>query len=130
MQKRDLYQNQFSNKKGPLQNLRARKSTLCGPHIPVPTFPLSTPPGLNIGKFLIIFGCPSIARKCGILRVFFSSSSSSSFFSLSFNVYSVIQKPAILECENVLVMFNARVTVIYIGLEVHFFRDKQNIYYS
>ena len=47
------------------------------------------------------------------------------FFSLSFNVYSVIQKPAILECENVLVMFNARVTVIYIGLEVHFFRDKK-----
>ena len=40
-------------------------------------------------------------------------------------VYSVIQKPAILECENVLVMFNARVTVIYIGLEVHFSRDKK-----
>ena len=71
----------FQIKKGPLQNLRARKSTLSGPHIPVPTFPLSTPRGLNIGKFLIIFGCPSIARKCGILRVFFFSSSSF-FFSL------------------------------------------------
>ena len=35
----------FQIKKGPLQNLRARKSTLSGPHIPVPTFPLSTPPG-------------------------------------------------------------------------------------
>ena len=49
------------------------------------------------------------------------------FFSLffnSFNVYSVIQTPAILECENVLVMFNARVTVIYIGLEVHFSETK------
>ena len=34
----------FQIKKGPLQNLRARKSTLSGPHIPVPTFPLSTPP--------------------------------------------------------------------------------------
>ena len=37
----------FQIKKGPLQNLRARKSTLSGPHIPVPTFPLSTPPGLG-----------------------------------------------------------------------------------
>ena len=46
----------FQIKKGPLQNLRARKSTLSGPHIPVPTFPLSTPRGLNIGKFLIILG--------------------------------------------------------------------------
>ena len=38
----------FQIKKGPLQNLRARKSTLSGPHIPVPTFPLSTrpPPGI------------------------------------------------------------------------------------
>ena len=36
--------NNFQIKKGPLQNLRARKSTLSGPHIPVPTFPLSTPP--------------------------------------------------------------------------------------
>ena len=35
----------FQIKKGSLQNLRARKSTLSGPHIPVPTFPLSTPPG-------------------------------------------------------------------------------------
>ena len=35
----------FQIKKGPLQNLIARKSTLSGPHIPVPTFPLSTPPG-------------------------------------------------------------------------------------
>ena len=34
----------FQIKKGPLQNLRAQKSTLSGPHIPVPTFPLSTPP--------------------------------------------------------------------------------------
>ena len=34
----------FQIKKGPLQNLRARKSTLSGPHIPVPTFILSTPP--------------------------------------------------------------------------------------
>ena len=38
----------FQIKKGPLQNLRARKSTLSGPHIPVPTFPLSTPPGDNV----------------------------------------------------------------------------------
>ena len=39
--------NNFQIKKGPLQNLRARKNTLSGPHIPVPTFPLSTspPPG-------------------------------------------------------------------------------------
>ena len=36
-------------KKGPLENLRGRKSTLSGPHIPVPTFPLSTPPkGLRV----------------------------------------------------------------------------------
>ena len=44
----------FQIKKGPLQNLRARKSTLSGPHIPVPTFPLSTPPpggGLAIEHF-------------------------------------------------------------------------------
>ena len=34
----------FQIKTGPLQNLRARKSTLSGPHIPVPTLPLSTPP--------------------------------------------------------------------------------------
>ena len=33
--------------KGSLQNLRARKSTLSGPHIPVPTFPLSTPRAEN-----------------------------------------------------------------------------------
>ena len=32
----------FKIKKGPLVNLRGRKSTLSGPHIPVPTFPLST----------------------------------------------------------------------------------------
>ena len=38
----------FQIKKGPLQNLRARKSTLSGLHIPVPTFPLSTPPGLVV----------------------------------------------------------------------------------
>ena len=37
----------FQIKKGPLQNLSARKSTLSGPHIPVPTFPLSTPPGVH-----------------------------------------------------------------------------------
>ena len=37
----------FQIKKGPLQNLRAWKSTLSGPHIPVPTFPLSTPPPRN-----------------------------------------------------------------------------------
>ena len=30
----------FQIKKGPLQNPRARKSTLSGPHIPIPTFPL------------------------------------------------------------------------------------------
>ena len=35
----------FQIKKGLLQNLRARKSTLSGRHIPVPTFPLNTPPG-------------------------------------------------------------------------------------
>ena len=46
LQKCDLYLNQFSNKKGPLENLRDRKSTLSGPHIPVPTFPLSTPLGM------------------------------------------------------------------------------------
>ena len=40
----------FQIKKGPLQNLRARKSTLSGPHIPVPTFPLSTPPGPPLRK--------------------------------------------------------------------------------
>ena len=34
----------FQIKKGPLQNLRARKRTLSWPHIPVQTFPLSTPP--------------------------------------------------------------------------------------
>ena len=47
LQKRYLYLNQFSNKKGPLVNLRDRKGTLSGPHIPVPTFPLSTPPGVD-----------------------------------------------------------------------------------
>ena len=40
----------FQIKKGPLQNLRARKSTLSGPHIPVPTFPLSTLPGFHSTK--------------------------------------------------------------------------------
>ena len=40
----------FQIKKGPLQNLRVRKSTLSGPHIPLPTFPLSTPRAT---------GCPS-----------------------------------------------------------------------
>ena len=34
----------FQINKGSLVNLRGRKSTLSGPHIPVPTFPLSTPP--------------------------------------------------------------------------------------
>ena len=49
LQKRDLYLNQFSNKKkGPLVNLRSRKSILSGPHIPVPTFLLSTPLGQNV----------------------------------------------------------------------------------
>ena len=38
-----IYAN-FQIKKGPLLNLRGRKSTLSGPHIPVPTFLLSTPP--------------------------------------------------------------------------------------
>ena len=45
----------FQIKKGPLQNLRARKSTLSGPHIPVPTFPLSTPPAVNRPKIRIFF---------------------------------------------------------------------------
>ena len=44
-----IYTN-FQIKKGPLVNMRGRKSTLSGPHIPVPTFPLSTPPGF-IPKF-------------------------------------------------------------------------------
>ena len=52
LQKRDLYLNQFSNKKGSLINLRGRKGTLSGPHIPVPTFPLST---------------PRVFNKCGLL---------------------------------------------------------------
>ena len=58
----------FQIKKGPLQNLRARKSTIWAAH---PRTHLSTkyPPGSQY--FLIIFGCPSIARKCGILPVFF-----------------------------------------------------------
>ena len=47
LQKRDLYLNQFSKKNGLLVNLRGRKSTLSGPHIPVPTFPLSTPRAWN-----------------------------------------------------------------------------------
>ena len=34
----------FQIKKGFLVNLRGRKSTLSGPHVLVPTFPLSTPP--------------------------------------------------------------------------------------
>ena len=38
----------FQIKKGPLQNLRARKSNLSGPHIPVPTFPLSTPSPITV----------------------------------------------------------------------------------
>ena len=46
----------FQIKKGPSQNLRARKSTLSGPHIPVPTFPLSTPRGLN-AKFSVKSWC-------------------------------------------------------------------------
>ena len=40
MQKRDLYQNQFSKKKGAIEPERPKKH----PHIPVPTFPPSTPP--------------------------------------------------------------------------------------
>ena len=46
LQKRDLYLNQFSNKKGPLVNLRGRKCAPSGPHIPVPTFTLWYPPKL------------------------------------------------------------------------------------
>ena len=34
-----------------MENLRGRKSTLSGPHIPVPTFPLSTPPG----EFILVY---------------------------------------------------------------------------
>ena len=34
-----------------MENLRGRKSTLSGLHIPVPTFPLSTPPGKPIRFF-------------------------------------------------------------------------------
>ena len=37
-------QTNFQMKKGPLVNLSGWKSTLSGPHIPVPTFPLSIPP--------------------------------------------------------------------------------------
>ena len=37
-----------------MQNLRARKSTLSGPHIPVPTFPLSTPPVVNISLITVM----------------------------------------------------------------------------
>ena len=44
LQKCDPYLNHFQIKRGSLVNLRGRKSTLSGPHIPVPTFPLSTPP--------------------------------------------------------------------------------------
>ena len=66
----------FQIKKGPLQNLRARKSTLSGPHIPVPTFPLSTPPGTYVGKRLEVLGARVIdplsfslydRTTCGIL---------------------------------------------------------------
>ena len=46
LQKRDLYLNQFSNKKGPFVNLRGRKCAPSGPHIPIPTFPLWYPPKL------------------------------------------------------------------------------------
>ena len=45
----------FQIKKGPLQNLRARKSTLSGPHISVPTFPLSTPRVIIIFSELLFF---------------------------------------------------------------------------
>ena len=123
MQKRDLYQNQFSNKKGAIAKPESpKKHPIWAAH---PRTHLSIkyppPPGLNIGKFLIILGVQVLHENVVFCVFFFSSS----FFFLSFNVYSVIQKLAILECENVLVMFNARVTVIYIGLEVHFFRDKK-----
>ena len=43
LQKCDLYLNPFSNKKGPLVNLRGRKCAPSGSHIPVPTFPLWYP---------------------------------------------------------------------------------------
>ena len=45
----------FQIKKGPLQNLSARNGTLSGPHIPVPTFPLSTPPGMQHVTFYKYF---------------------------------------------------------------------------
>ena len=44
LQKRNLYLNQFSNKKRAIGKPERPKSTLSGPHIPIPTFPLSTPP--------------------------------------------------------------------------------------
>ena len=66
---------------------------------------------LNIGKFLIILGVQVLPENV-ILCVFFFFP-----FFLSFNVYSVIQKPAILECENVLVIFNARVTVRHVNAQ-------------
>ena len=44
LQKRNLYRNQFSDKRGAIGKPERPKSALSGPHIPVPTFPLSTPP--------------------------------------------------------------------------------------
>ena len=39
----------FQIKKGSLVNLGGRKDTQFGPHLPVPTFPLSTPPPPSVG---------------------------------------------------------------------------------
>ena len=64
----------FQIKKGPLQNLRARKSTLSGPHIPVPTFPLSTPPppGMQVSSVHNVtrpwFAHPWEEKKAGSTR--------------------------------------------------------------
>ena len=65
----------FQIKKGPLQNLRARKSTLSGPHIRVPTFPLSTPPpGHLTPVWTVVWGMShSIKKYLGfVLRVHFN----------------------------------------------------------
>ena len=78
LQKRDLYLNQFSNKKGLLQNLRARKSTLSGPHIPVPTFPLSTPPG----RVIIIMTMTSVFYLNVIVSVYCSTNQIKHSFSI------------------------------------------------
>ena len=63
LQKRNLYLNQFSNKKGPLLNLRGRKSTLSGPQSPVPTFSLRNPPRRFPRSFVSserVLGLPSL----------------------------------------------------------------------